>query len=126
MSFLDTMREMIGPGEGFRGGRCPKCREAVLVTKHEGLMRLQCENCVWSVWECETCEGSGFEGYDSKCRDCFTTGVRQPRNCPTCGSPSPTMHPSKDGTSKGEPVRCPDEWHGDPEAFLLRTEHETR
>lgn len=77
MSFLDVMREMIGPGEVFRGGKCPKCRQAVLVTKHEGLMRLQCENCAWSVSECERCEGWGFEGYDSKCCDCGTSGVRR-------------------------------------------------
>lgn len=74
MSFLDVMREMLGPGEVFRGGKCPKCRQAVLVSKTEGLMVLRCENCVWTVRECERCEGSGFEGYDSLCCDCETTG----------------------------------------------------
>lgn len=73
-------------------------------------MVLQCGDCVWTARECERCDGSGFEGYDSKCCDCGTSGLGRPERCPTCGSPAPRLHPATQ--HEGECQLCLDEWHG--------------
>lgn len=35
--------------------------------------------------------------------------ITQVRNCPTCHSPSPTLHPAMQ--YEGEVQRCRDDWH---------------
>ncbi len=78
--FWNEVRKAVIVGTALKGGLCTRCRSGhVLLSAPSGaagVMRLSCENCAFSVEECPGCEGTGVLGYDSRCDDCDSFGVK--------------------------------------------------